>query len=71
MTTYPDEPHPDNEHQWESWWVARFFDPEQPLFRGDLEWVHRCWLETKARFYSPNMETLHVLVADAPNLDKI
>jgi hypothetical protein len=47
VTTYPDEPHPDNEREWKKWWVAKMFRPDEPF--SDWEWVHRCWRETKAR----------------------
>ena len=45
---YPDEPHPDNEHTWKSWWVRKMFDPTKPLTVGALKWIHQCWLNTKA-----------------------
>ena len=46
---YPDEPHPDNEHTWKCFWVRKFFRPEQTLTPSDLQFVHTCWVETKAR----------------------
>jgi hypothetical protein len=45
---YPDEPHPDNEHAWKSWWVRKCFDLQQPLTTGALKWIHQCWQTTKA-----------------------
>jgi hypothetical protein len=54
VNPYPNEPHPDGEWLWKSWWIAKFFDPQAPLYRDDLEWVHRCWRETKARFPQSN-----------------
>jgi hypothetical protein len=50
MTFYPDEPHPDNEHEWKRWWVAKVFDPERPF--SDWDWVHSCWKETKANWHT-------------------
>ena len=50
ITKYPDEPHPDDEHAWKSWWVKKCYDPQQPLLRQDLVFIHNCWRETKARW---------------------
>ena len=44
------EPHPDDEHGWKSWWVAKMFRPETPLYQDQLLWVHSCWVETEARY---------------------
>lgn len=46
---YPDEPHPDDEYAWKKWWVAKFYRPNDTLLEGDIVFMHRCWLETKAR----------------------
>lgn len=32
ITPYPDEPHPDDRHAWECWWVKKFFAPSAPLY---------------------------------------
>ena len=50
INPYPDEPHPDDEHAWKCFWVKKFFRPDQMLTQGDLDFVHTCWVETKARW---------------------
>jgi hypothetical protein len=50
ITRYPDEPHPNDEHTWKSWWVRKCFNQKQPLTFAAAEWVHTCWIETKARW---------------------
>lgn len=50
INPYPDEPHPDDEHTWKSWWVKKCFDLDKPLTRGAMVWIHQCWRETKARW---------------------
>lgn len=45
---YPDEPHPDNEWEWKSWWVKKCFEPDKPLTAGALKWIDQCWRQTKA-----------------------
>lgn len=50
LIRYPDEPHPDNEHAWKSWWVKKCFDLEQPLTLGAVIWICSCWKITKARW---------------------
>lgn len=48
ITKYPDEPHPDNQWEWKAFWAKKMYDPNTPLYREDLEWIHQCWTETKA-----------------------
>lgn len=60
ITPYPDEPYPDDEYQWKRWWIKKFFDPDQPLYLGDLQWVHACWKETKGRWHAPHSDELPV-----------
>lgn len=48
INPYPDEPHPDNEHEWKSWWVKKCYNPEQMLTQGDLVFINNCWRQTKA-----------------------
>ncbi len=50
ISLYPDEPHPDDEYAWKSWWVKKCFDPKRPLTSEAYEWVCSCWNETKARY---------------------
>lgn len=50
ITKYPDEPHPNNEHAWKSWWVKKCFDPKQPLTEGAIKWIHQCWQTTLANW---------------------
>lgn len=50
LTKYPDEPHPDNEHEWKAWWVKKCFDLQKPMTEGDIVFVDQCWKETKARW---------------------
>jgi len=45
---YPDEPHPNDQHRWKSWWIRKMFDPEEPLYAEQLQWVHQCWRTTMA-----------------------
>lgn len=49
---YPDEPHPDDEHAWKSWWVRKMFKPEQMLTTECLFWIDRCWKWTKANWHN-------------------
>jgi hypothetical protein len=51
MKPYPDEPNPDNEYEWKKWWIGKMFRPEEPLYSGQLDWVHDCWKETKATLH--------------------
>ena len=52
ISSYPDEPHPDDEHTWKSFCgVKKFFWPGQMLTAGDLAFVHACWVETKTRWH--------------------
>lgn len=48
ITRYPDEPHPNDEYAWKSWWVTKCFPPKQPLTARAIEWIHECWQTTKA-----------------------
>lgn len=48
ITRYPDEPHPDNEHEWKAWWVKKCFQLDKPLTEGAVKWIHQCWITTKA-----------------------
>jgi hypothetical protein len=50
LSKYPDEPHPDNEWAWKSFWVKKMYDPHAPFLEQDRVWVHQCWQETKARW---------------------
>jgi len=50
LKKYPDEPHPDSEHAWKAWWVRKCFRKEDPIPADRWDWIHRCWLETKARW---------------------
>jgi len=53
IVRYPDEPHPDNKWEWQSWWIKRFYSPDDMLTAGDLAFMKMCWLETKARWNVP------------------
>jgi len=47
---YPDEPHPNDEFAWKAFWVKKMYKPKTELLEQDRVWIHRCWLETKARW---------------------
>lgn len=49
---YPDEPHPDNQFEWKAFWVKKMYNPKTWLSQDELEWIHQCWKETKARWNS-------------------
>ena len=50
LKKYPDEPHPDDGHKWKSWWIKKCYNPEDPLTKGDLIWIHQCWVTTMSRW---------------------
>ena len=52
INPYPDEPHPNQEWEWKCYWVKKFFKPDQMLTSSCLEWVHQCWVNTKAEWYA-------------------
>lgn len=52
INPYPDEPHPNDEFVWKQYWVKKFFEPKDPLSKGEREWIHQCWQTTKALWNS-------------------
>lgn len=59
ITKYADEPHPNEEHAWKSWWVKKCFDLQEPLTAGALEWIHQCWQMTKALWHTDDVTRRH------------
>jgi hypothetical protein len=47
---YSDEPDPKDEFAWKGYWVKKMYEPGTELLEQDRVWIHRCWLETKARW---------------------
>jgi hypothetical protein len=50
ISPYPDEPYPNNEFKWKSWWVKKCFQPGEPLTEGAIKWIHQCWQNTLANW---------------------
>jgi hypothetical protein len=51
ITRYPDEPHPNDEFVWKSYWVKKMFPPKKPLTEGDLVLLDQWYKETLAGWY--------------------
>ena len=66
ITRGPGEPHPNDEHAWKCWWVRRMFDPKQPMYAGELKWVHQCWKNTMALWHTTETSGFEECVSGLP-----